>query len=102
MYIIEEKYTNKKYFVTNENELFDWWSFTAVDEISWKDLIDTVNKGYPVYLKWYCVEKFSGDSIPPKIDKFKQCNHPNKYKNVISKALVFWVCPDCKKEVKGN
>lgn len=27
------------------------------------------------------------------------CDHPNKYNNVISKALSFWVCPDCGKEV---
>lgn len=32
--------------------------------------------------------------IPNKI-----CWHENKYKNRISARIVFWVCPDCKKDL---
>lgn len=27
------------------------------------------------------------------------CEHLNKYKNVVSKSLQFWFCPDCKKDL---
>jgi len=27
------------------------------------------------------------------------CHHPDKYLNVLSANLKFWVCPDCKKEL---
>ena len=37
--------------------------------------------------------------IPDVFSEPTQCCHSNKYKNVISKTLSFWYCPDCKDEV---
>ena len=32
-------------------------------------------------------------------DNHSKCTHPRKYKNIISKSLKFWVCPDCKEHL---
>jgi NMD protein affecting ribosome stability and mRNA decay len=34
-----------------------------------------------------------------KIEQPDTCKHPNKYANRISRAMVFMVCPDCKKDL---
>lgn len=34
-----------------------------------------------------------------RVPMVKLCKHPKKYPNVISKALKFWYCPDCKKDL---
>lgn len=36
----------------------------------------------------------------PDLPTSSKCLHKNAYKNVISASLQFWVCPDCKEEVK--
>lgn len=100
MYVLKEKYTTKETFIPSETELYDWWAFAAADEVGWNEMLKTLNEGFPVYLNWYSLEKFSGNHIPPKFEPSKTCRHPKKYKNVISKNLFFWFCPDCKEEVK--
>lgn len=42
-------------------------------------------------------EKFRFDNDIPPVPT--QCNHNNKYKNVISSNLAFWYCPDCKTDL---
>lgn len=101
MFVLKEKYTIKESYIPNESELYDWWAFTAADEIDWRDLLEKLNEGLTVNLRLYTLEKFSGHHIQPKTFGTRTvCAHPNKYKNVISKSLVFWFCPDCKEEVK--
>jgi hypothetical protein len=50
-------------------------------------------------LKEDCLE-----SIPieakGEFTNIKCCSHPRKYKNIISNNLSFFVCPDCKQELK--
>jgi hypothetical protein len=36
----------------------------------------------------------------PKSEVKAACSHDNAYKNIISKSLQFWYCPDCKQEIK--
>ena len=31
-----------------------------------------------------------------------ECKHENAYLNTLSMNLSFWVCPDCKKELKED
>lgn len=38
---------------------------------------------------------------PPAIPG-KECNHSKAYLNHPISSLKFWVCPDCKKELKGK
>lgn len=100
MFLIKDKYRSEEILVPNEDELFDWWSFAAKDEISWNDLIKQLKAGMTVYLLWTTVRPFTpSDSARSKEEKV--CKHPNKYKNVLSRSLIFWVCPDCKKDL-GN
>lgn len=100
MFSVKDKYKPNEILIPNEDELFDWWSFTAQDEISWNDLIKRLKAGNTVYLLSFSVRLFS-PSNSLKTKQEKMCNHPNKYKNTISRTLVFWVCPDCKKDL-GN
>ena len=45
-----------------------------------------------------CVNK---DAEPPPVPGKKKCEHKNAYKNIISRTLQFWVCPDCKQEIEN-
>jgi len=102
MFIIKEKYHYKSIYVSSENELWDWWSFTASDEISWSELMKQLIKYQQVTLSVWTVEIFTGKSLSSNNSKIKTCLHPNKYKNTVSRSLIFWVCPDCKKEVEPD
>ncbi len=67
--------------------------------------LDGIKKGYSTYVSDYEIHNFvleSEDRLPelPNEEEL-ECRHENAYKNVVSRTLQFWVCPDCKKEVKG-
>ena len=51
----------------------------------------TPNYSQITYLKFY--------NKAPTIQSENQCTHPNKYKNIISANMKFWVCPDCKEDL---
>lgn len=56
------------------------------------------------YLDWDIVEntiEFSLPELKELLHKNGQskCKHVNKYKNIISNALKFWYCPDCKTDL---
>lgn len=64
-----------------------WGAFEYV--IVYSDSAEQVN-----YVREEEIEKWSSISSENKV-----CTHPNKYKNVLSANLSFWVCPDCKKDL---
>jgi len=61
-----------------------------IDDIEWENVYEYLEEYYP---KNKMIEENDNSFL---------CKHPKKYKNVISKALTFWVCPDCKQEVNGD
>lgn len=100
MFVIRDDIANKDNIIPNEGELYSWWTFAASDEISWNELLRRLKDGDKVKLIWYTVSNYSPSNFNSS-KKEKVCTHPNKYKNVLSRSLIFWVCPDCKKDL-GN
>lgn len=49
-------------------------------------------------LNWLQEFDYQNDG-PPEVPDSIRCKHKDAYLNVVSKALEFWVCPTCKKEV---
>jgi hypothetical protein len=37
--------------------------------------------------------------LPENQIRLERCLHKKRYKNIISKTIQFWYCPDCKEEV---
>jgi hypothetical protein len=100
MYIVRDKFKSQDNIIPNENELYHWWCVAAQDEIGWNELLRRLSVGETVNLHWTSVRPYSpSGSVSTK--KEKVCTHPNKYRNVLSRNLIFWVCPDCKKDL-GN
>jgi hypothetical protein len=98
MYVIRDKFKSQDNFIPTEGELYSWWAFAAQDEITWGEFIKKLNAGETVSLLWATVRPYS----PSGASSFKKevvCKHPNKYKNIISRTLIFWICPDCKKDL---
>jgi hypothetical protein len=59
-----------------------------------------VGKGYTVYKTEVSeAEQYYTRPATQDTKTETQCRHPNKYLNIITNSLQFWVCPDCKKEV---
>lgn len=80
---------NCSYMVKHTLEATNGHKYMFVDEISEleiKDNISSYQKTYNRTGKWISFK-----------DK---CKHPNKYLNICSNTLKFWVCPDCKEEIK--
>lgn len=98
MYAIRDKFKSQEKLIPNENELYRWWATEASYELTWKEFIERVNAGETVQLIWYSARLYKPTGESPS-KKEVVCTHPKKYKNVLSKTLIFWVCPDCKKDL---
>lgn len=66
------------------------------------------------YAYEYCIEYFDSQEKVNYVfeselskwtageNKNTTCSHSNKYFNVLSASLKFWVCPDCKRDLGDN
>lgn len=82
-----EAYDGTKHFVCLEH------LESIKDAEKKKDPTDWLYYTPPSHSMW----DINTDAEPPPVPE--PCLHPNKYKNIISSNLKFWVCPDCKADL---
>jgi hypothetical protein len=95
-------------FYFTQSEFNDWYFRSTVYGLEPYDVMMQNIKdpkyanGYYIGMGYKVLYSPETVGVVPVAETKNSCQHKNKYFNKISNTLQFWVCPDCKQEIKES
>lgn len=94
-YIVKNPYGYEEEM--SPNELWQWFLYNQPDAFNWFSFVDKIKDDGELKLSNGVLIRYTG--LRQTDSSSISCKHSNKYINVVSATLKFWVCPDCKKDL---